>query len=265
MNKVKKAVHDWHESDTGQYDMKGKTKIHALSRFFVTLIYILFVISFSAYDLAGLSGMILYLLLIGIWNEISFGKCIKHIWPVLIMVSLVGIANPFFDKSIYCQVNGFTITGGVISMLTLMIKGIFCVTASYCFIITTDMEELCFGLRKLHVPKEIVTLLLLIYRYLIVLLKEVERMSQAHRLRASKQKGIHIRNWGTFAGQLLLRSIDRAELVYESMMLRGYSGEFQGKRFCGSRRLSIAYVLIWGAVLIFLRVIPIFRIAEILF
>lgn len=260
MNKVKKAVQDWHEADTGQRKTKGKTGIHPLSRFFVTLLFILLVISFPMYDLGGLSGMIIYLLMIGIWNEISFRKCIKHIWPVLILVSVVGIANPFLDKSVYCLINGFAITGGVISMLTLMIKGIFCVTASYCLIATTDMEQLCYGLRKLHIPKEIITLVLLIYRYLIVLLKEAERMSQAYRLRAPGQKGIQIKNWGSFVGQLLLRSIDRAELVYESMVLRGYNGELPGNRFSGSKLLSILYVFIWGIILIFLRMVPIFHI-----
>ena len=51
-------------------------------------------------------------------------------------------------------------------------------------------------------------------------------MSEAYSLRAPGQKGIHISAWGSFLGQLLLRSMDRAEALYHSMLLRGFRGEY---------------------------------------
>ena len=51
-------------------------------------------------------------------------------------------------------------------------------------------------------------------------------MSEAYSLRAPGQKGIHISAWGSFLGQLLLRSMDRAEALYQSMLLRGFRGEY---------------------------------------
>ena len=49
------------------------------------------------------------------------------------------------------------------------------------------------------------------------------------------QKGIHISVWGSFLGQLLLRSMDRAQALYESMELRGFCGEFPSAAHgCGS-------------------------------
>ena len=51
-------------------------------------------------------------------------------------------------------------------------------------------------------------------------------MIQAYSLRAPNQKGIHISAWGSFLGQLLLRSMDRAQELYYSMLLRGFRGEF---------------------------------------
>ena len=80
-------------------------------------------------------------------------------------------------------------------MATLMLKGVFAVLASYLLILTTSMESICYALRLLHVPKIMVTMVLLIYRYVIVLLKEAERISQAYSLRAPAQKGIHYRAW----------------------------------------------------------------------
>ena len=75
-------------------------------------------------------------------------------------------------------------------------------------------------------PDILVTLLLLTYRYIGVMLEEVVIMSEAYSLRAPGQKGIHISAWGSFLGQLLLRSMDRAEGLYHSMLLRGFRGEY---------------------------------------
>jgi cobalt/nickel transport system permease protein len=68
--------------------------------------------------------------------------------------------------------------------------------------------------------------MLLTYRYVAVMMEEVSVMTEAYHLRAPGQKGIHISAWGSFLGQLLLRSMDRAEDLYESMQLRGFRGEF---------------------------------------
>lgn len=111
-------------------------------------------------------------------------------------------------------------------MITLMLKGVFALMASFLLIATTSMDAICAGLRKLHVPSVLVTLLLLTYRYIGVMLNEVSVMTQAYKLRAPGQKGIHISAWGSFLGQLLLRSMDRAEELYGSMRLRGFRGEF---------------------------------------
>lgn len=261
MNKLNHAVHDIHAADDSVRNRSYITAVHPVSKLLVTFFYILIVVSFPKYNVTGLISMILYLLIIGIWNHISVKETVRHIWPVLILVSIMGIANPFIDQAECFRVNGFIVTNGMISMLTLIVKGIFCVTASYFLIYLTGMDGICCSLRCLHVPKELVTVLFLICRYMIVLLKEVERMMQAYRLRAPKQKGLHWRTWGPFVGQVLLRSIDRGEMVYDSMQLRGYNGELHGKRTDANQGISICYVLVWSLLLICLRVFPVFQAA----
>lgn len=80
------------------------------------------------------------------------------------------------------------------------------------------------------------TQVLLTYRYVTVLLEEANRMTQAYSLRAPNQKGVHFKVWGTLAGQLLLRSMDRANEVYESMTLRGYQENFTIQRRSRAKR-----------------------------
>ena len=86
-----------------------------------------------------------------------------------------------------------------------MLKGILTVFASYILIATTSIGKICHALRLLHVPKILVTEILLIYRYITVLLDEVRKMTQAYELRAPGRRGIAFREWGSFAGLLLLR------------------------------------------------------------
>ena len=70
------------------------------------------------------------------------------------------------------------------------------------------------------------TVILLIDRYIYILGQEAERIMTAYKLRAPSQKGIHYKAWGPLVGQWLIRSMERAQIVYESMTLRGYQGEF---------------------------------------
>lgn len=260
MNKIQKAVHDIHKTDALNIPKTEKAEIHPLSHLLVTIFYILTVISFPKYNLLGLASMVVYLLIVGIWYEISFKDCLKRVWPVLVLVSVVGLANPLLDRAVYFQTDKFLITYGMLSMITLIFKGIISVVASFCLIAIIGIEGICYSLRCLHVPKELVTIMVLINRYLIVLLKEAERMTQAYKLRAPGQRGIHIRSWGTFVGQLLLRSIDRAENVYESMLLRGYTGEIVWKQIVWRKVSSILYVIIWIGIFVLFRSLPVFQI-----
>lgn len=257
MMKLEQAVKNIHVVDNAGNDM-GNNRIHPFSRLLVTLCYILVVVSFHKYDFIGLASMILYILVQCIWYEISICSMLRRIWPIVLLTGMVGIANPLFDRSPYFAVGNIAITGGMISMATLLLKGMLCVMSSYLMVIHTGIRQLCYSLRILHVPIEIITILLLLHRYLVVLLKETERMQQAYKLRAPGQRGLHFKVWGSFVGLLLIRSIDRAEEIYESMQLRGFHGMFYGPIQYSNRTASILYVMIWGIVFLLLRIIPVF-------
>ncbi len=257
MTKTEQAVKNIHITDDAG---AGKGGIHPLSRLLVTFFYILAVVSYQNDHLTGLLGMVLYLVIQCTWYAIPVKVVIKRIWPVLLLVSMVGIANPLLDQREYMMVANIRITYGMISMLTLMLKGIFCVMASCILIMKTGMVQICCALRILRVPKELVTLLLLMHRYMIVLVQEIERMQQAYKLRAPGQRGLHIRSWGSFAGLLLLRSMDRAQEVYESMKLRGFQGNLQVFSAECSKTASILYGFIWGTGILLFRIFPVFPI-----
>jgi len=229
--------------------------IHPLVKLLVTVSFIVDTVSFSKYDLTGLLRMGIYLIVVFILGEISFGNALKRLRIVLPVVCLMGLFNPIFDRRPVMELGKITITAGVLSMLTLMVKGIYSVLASYLLVASTSIEKICYALRRLHVPSVIVTQILLTYRYVSLLLAEANRMMQAYTLRAPYQKGVHIKVWGSLAGQLLLKSMNRAEEVYESMTLRGYRGEFDYAARQPCRGKDYVYLTVWCVVFCGLRMI----------
>ena len=222
MNKMQKAIRELAEMDEMAVRSSPVHALHPLSKLIATVIYILVTLSFDKYDLSGLVPMVLWPVLLFQLSGIEVRSCFYKLRIVLPLVMAVGLFNPFFDKTVVLQLGSLPVTGGVISMLTLMLKGVFCLMASFLLMATTPIDNLCAALRMLHVPKLLVTLLLLTYRYVGVMTEELAVMTDAYHLRAPGQKGIHISAWGSFLGQLLLRSMDRAQELYSSMLLRGY-------------------------------------------
>ena len=226
---MNKATHAWSElqaMDALSALDSPVHRLHPLAKLLCTIAYILITVSFHKYDLSGIIVLVLYPLFLFLLSGISVGPCLYKMRYVLPLVMAVGIVNPFLDRAIVLEIGGIPIRAGIISMLTLMLKGVFSLMASFLLIATTSIDTLCAALRMLHVPDILTTLLLLTYRYIGVMLEEVSIMTEAYALRAPGQKGIHISAWGSFLGQLLLRSMDRAEALYHSMLLRGFRGEY---------------------------------------
>ncbi len=238
-------------------------RIHPLGKLLVCVFYIVTVASFDKYDLQGIILMAIFPVFGFVAGELSFKEGLYRMRLILPLVLFVGVFNPFFDRQVLFYIGGaakdisdasggIPVTGGVVSMLTLMLKGFYSVLSAYILIATTSIEEICYALRLLHVPKIIVMVILLIYRYFGLMGNEADRIATAYSLRAPAQKGIHYKAWGTLVGQWLLRSMDRAGIVYESMVLRGFKGEFWS-RSRGFRSGDMIYAILWIAIFLGIR------------
>lgn len=226
MDKLSHAQAELREMDALAAERSPLHRLHPLCKLLLTAVYIVTLVSFPKYALFPLIVMALYPVIQFQIADIPLRLCFHKLRFILPLVCAVGLVNPFLDRTPLFLLGSLTVTGGVVSMLTLMGKGILALTASFLLIATTPIDTLCAALRKLHVPAIFTTLLLLTYRYIGLMLEEVSVMSQAYSLRAPGQKGLHISAWGSFLGQLLLRSIDRATELYHAMLLRGFQGDF---------------------------------------
>lgn len=261
MSRIEKAISNIHYIDAKAAEQTWLNKIHPLAKLLISVLYIVMVLSFNSYNFLGLLGMSFYPVFLMISSEISLKTALNQLKYLLMLLFLIGIANPFLDRQVIIQIASVKISGGVISMLTLLMKGVFCLLAGYILILSTPMEKVVLALRILRIPKIIITTILLTYRYIIVLLKEIQKLYNAYILRAPKQKGIHYKAWGSFLGQLLLKSIHRSELVYESMILRGFNLDLYQYKSYKSDINSMAYFIVLSAVIMVFRFVPVLKLA----
>jgi cobalt/nickel transport system permease protein len=120
---------------------------------------------------------------------------------------------------------------------------------------TTAFPALLRGLESLRLPRLMVLIAGLMYRYLFVIVDEVGRMrgaltSRAYRPRHALQAGAV----GRAAGSLFLRSDLRGERVHLAMLSRGYAGRMPELTPLRLAPLDLAFVAAVLAVLVPLRV-----------
>jgi cobalt/nickel transport system permease protein len=89
------------------------------------------------------------------------------------------------------------------------------------------------AMRSMGLPKVIVDMTLLSYRYLEELGETLTTMQRAMKLRGFQPKGFNRRNLRIFAqltGSILVRSYERSLRIYQAMILRGYGNPSIKKR-----------------------------------
>jgi cobalt/nickel transport system permease protein len=113
--------------------------------------------------------------------------------------------------------------GGVTLFLSMLTKSTLCLACMILLTATTRFTDLLAVLWRIRVPALLVTTLALMHRYLFVLVEEMERMRRARRSRTFVTgRAPAWRNSAEVAGQLFLRTSERAERVYLAMCARGW-------------------------------------------
>ncbi|WP_026494844.1 cobalt ECF transporter T component CbiQ [Butyrivibrio sp. WCD3002] len=252
MDSIEKKLNEFKSIEELWQRSHWMNDLHPLGKLLISVIYIFTVVSINKYAVTPLILMSVYIIFGFVIGELSFKTGIYRMRLILPLVIFVGVLNPFFDKEVLLQVGNIGISGGVLSMFTLMLKGFYAVLATYILIATTSIEKICYALRTVHVPKIIVIVVLLIGRYFYIMGEEADRIATAYKLRAPNQNGVHYSAWGTLVGMWLIRSMDRATIVYESMLLRGFKGDFSSEKI-KVRVIDVAYPLIWITIFILIR------------
>ena len=109
--------------------------------------------------------------------------------------------------------------------LTVFCKALGAVSAMYFLSLNTPMTDLTQALERLHVPKLLVELMELIYRFLFVFSDTARRIRVAQESRLGYQTaGRGLRSLGELASSLFLRAWRQADRSYTALESRGYTG-----------------------------------------
>ncbi len=221
MNKLEKALNEINLIDKFSLQKSIIHKLNPISKLIVTIIYIVMVTSCYRYSIFTLLPWFIYPIVILILSELSVIKTLKRLIVIIPIILFIGIGNIFFNNS-ELMVFGIKTTFGVVSFITFTIKSILSVIALYEFICTTGIYNLAYGLIKIKIPETFVWILVLLYRYIFVIIEQLNNISKAYSLVAPNQKGFNIKVWGSLLGNLFYRTLDRGKDLYNSMYLRGF-------------------------------------------
>jgi cobalt/nickel transport system permease protein len=127
---------------------------------------------------------------------------------------------------------------------------------------TTPLPDLLLAMRSMGLPRLLVAVLGLMWRYLAVLVDEALRMMRARDSRSGSWEGRgggtllwRARVTGAMAGTLFLRGYERSERIYSAMLARGYDGTIrslpsQPLSWAERMMLLVAFALLLALVLL---------------
>jgi len=217
-------------------------------------VFVVSVVSFDRYEISRLLPYFLYpAVLIGL-GDLPVGYLLKKLLLVSPFVLVIGIFNPWFDRAAILTIGPVAISGGWLSFFSLLLRFTLTVGAALLLIAATGFTALCMAMERLGAPKIFAVQLLLLYRYLFVLMAESIRMVRAHALRSFTEPGaIRYRIFLQLLGNLLLRTMDRAQRIHMAMLSRAFKGEIKiARRFAFGYREAL-FTAGFSALFIFLR------------
>jgi cobalt/nickel transport system permease protein len=228
-------------------------RLHPLAKLFTALIYAGTVISFPYRDVSGLAAFLLYPAVMMPLSGTPCRPLLVRLAAALPFSLMGGAGNLLVLRGAAFSLGGFTVTLGMVSFASIMLKTLLTVFAALILIATTSLAELNYQAARIGVPKILCLQFSMTYRYISVLIAEVAAMYTAYTLRGPEQGGIKMKDMGGFLGQLILRSFDRAERVYHAMKCRGFEGVYHGGSRRPFRRSDGLYVLGFTGIAVVLR------------
>jgi cobalt/nickel transport system permease protein len=250
---MKSTVFDIHSLDTLAQQDSAMHRVDARVKLFVTGVFVVCVMSMGKYEISALIPFFIYPFVATSVGRLSFLYLLKRTLAVSPFAIMVGIFNPFLDRTPIISDFGIYISGGWISFTSIMIRFILTVEAALILISVTGIYKICKALQQSGVPHVFATQLLLLYRYLFVLVEEGVRILRAREIRTFSKKQRSISLFARLTGSLLLRTFNRSQNIHQAMASRGFQGEI---RLSGASKIGVADILYgagWTAVIVVIR------------
>jgi cobalt/nickel transport system permease protein len=221
------------------------TVIHRLdprAKLLATILFVVTVVSFPKYEITGLLPFFLFPVLLFSLGDIPVKFILKKVLLVSSFAVFIGIFNPLLDRQVETSFLGISVSGGWVSFFSIMLKFFLTVTSALLLIATTSFPGICHALQKMGIPEIFVSQLLFLYRYLFVLVEEAMKIVRARDMRSFGKKGHDMKTFTRLIGTLFLRTMERAERVYQAMLSRGFNGRLHTMKPYGFRAVDAAFL-----------------------
>lgn len=209
--------------DTFVHRLDPRTKLICVVAFIITIL------SFPKYEVYGLLPFFAMPMLLFTLGDIPFVFVMKKVLLVSPFAVMIGVFNPLLDPNVF-EAGGVRISAGWISLLSILIRFILTISSALLLVATTSFPGICRALQRLGLPEIFTSQLLFLYRYIFVLTEEAMKMVRARDMRSFGSRGRGIRVFIGVVGSLLIRTIERAEKIYQAMLSRGFAGRIHTSR-----------------------------------
>ncbi|MHC6204000.1 energy-coupling factor transporter transmembrane component T family protein [Breznakiellaceae bacterium SP9] len=232
--------------------------IHRLStgvKFAVCALYVVLIISIPQANLSRLFPFVLYPAVMMSLSGTPYRAIVSRLVFALPFALFAGLSNIIFMQEAVFRLGPVTITTGLVSCCSMLVKTVLTVFGVLILIATTPFANISAVLTAAPVFRIFGLQLLLCYRYIFVLLDEAQSMWTAYLLRSNGLKAIKMSDMGSVLGQLLLRSVDKAERIYYAMKCRGFNGIYYAVKSAQrqSKAADLVFLLTVSCALIMLR------------
>jgi cobalt/nickel transport system permease protein len=225
MSSIEGLLREVHSLDATASQSTWLSRIDPRALILATLAYILAVVSFHRYAVAALLPLAIYPVVLARLGDIDLFKVGSKVLLAMPFALMVGLFNPLFDTDPRLELFGLEISGGWLSLASILIRAILTVAAALILIACVGIHRLCAALDRLGVPRVLTTQLLFMHRYILVLAGELGRMNLARELRSPSLAGMPLAVYGSLLGHLLLRTLERAQRIHQAMLSRGFDGQ----------------------------------------
>ncbi len=221
----------------------GTSPIHRLDPRIKLLVAVAFILANALLPTAAWPVTILFLAMIlsvEVLSELGVGYVLKRsslalpfvlaALPLVFTIPGPGLLSlPLGPWTMHASLTGLERFAGITLKSWISVQAAIVLSAS------TSFPDLLVAMRALHVPRLMVSIFVLMWRYLFVFVDEASRLMRARLARSGQSEQPDARAGGSLAwrarvtggmaGSLFLRAFERSDRIYMAMLSRGYDGE----------------------------------------
>lgn len=206
---------------------------------------------------SGIKTPLIYLsysLILLVISQVRFKPLISRLFFANFFIIFIWLFIPLtYPGNPHIEIGSIRISlEGIKYALSITIKCNAIIIATISLLSTSSVFSLAHAMLHLRMPKKLVTLFFLFYRYITVIHDEYLKIKRAAALRGFVP-ATNLHTYKTYAyivGGMLIKSLERAEEIYKAMLCRGFNGYFPLFEHFQIKKSDIIFGVISTAIII---------------